>query len=301
MVPMHSFIIGLYGGFDEKKYERDFRQGFYGIEACLFETEADISRLSAASKERHFQIGIHFPLRKDAARLRDALFLAKEEHVRQDALDYIDRELAAVAEIQPAYMLFHYPKPVILDDRADWSRWNFTDPREYVYESEYGQEEWAEKTERLFSWLAAKAREYRFTPVLEFDALNRYVYESPFLASLLDRYPEIRLCLDVGRLYVQERTDPFFDAKKVLEMYGKYALTVHLWNMKITDAFEYNHHPALPSCKPEDGWAPIEAYLRIIKRENPRVKIVFEHRSDRISDEQLDDCYRWIDRIMNQP
>ncbi|MDF2679086.1 MAG: hypothetical protein K0R47_276 [Brevibacillus sp.] len=32
---MHQFMIGLYGGFDAEKYKRDFRKGFYGIEACL--------------------------------------------------------------------------------------------------------------------------------------------------------------------------------------------------------------------------------------------------------------------------
>lgn len=27
---MHNFMIGLYGGFDEEKYKRDFRKGIYG-------------------------------------------------------------------------------------------------------------------------------------------------------------------------------------------------------------------------------------------------------------------------------
>lgn len=69
--------------------------------------------------------------------------------------------------------------------------------------------------------------------------------------------------------------------------------------MRITDAFEYNHYPALPDCKPEDGWAPVEDYLNIIKAENPEITVMFEHRSDWITDDQLDECYQWVDRIMN--
>lgn len=47
----------------------------------------------------------------------------------------------------------------------------------------------------------------------------------------------------------------------------------------------------------EDGWAPIDEYLKIIKEANNNVKIMFEHRSDLISDEELDNCYSWIESI----
>ncbi len=43
---MKNFMIGQYGGFDQAKYARDFKEGFYGIEACLFESEEDIQILS---------------------------------------------------------------------------------------------------------------------------------------------------------------------------------------------------------------------------------------------------------------
>jgi len=38
-------MIGQYGGFNYKKFNRDFRKGFYGIEACLFENQEDIVNL----------------------------------------------------------------------------------------------------------------------------------------------------------------------------------------------------------------------------------------------------------------
>ncbi|MGG1661255.1 sugar phosphate isomerase/epimerase [Brevibacillus sp. NRS-1366] len=298
---MNNFMIGQYGTFDEQKYARDFRKSFYGIEACLFEEESDVLKLRHESLCNGFQVGIHFPLRAGGSELRDALFLAQDNHVRQQAFDYIQRELEYMSSIKmkPAYILFHYPKPVILDNRVNWESWRFTSAKEYVFESEYCFAEFTQKSEALFDWLSAKGKEYGFTPVLEFDALNAYIYKTDFLEKLLEKYPLIKLCLDTGRMHVQEKIDPHFLAFQVIKKFAKYAQTIHLWNMKCTDKFEYNHYPALPECRAEDGWAPIEQYLKQIMEENPDIKIMFEHRSDMISDEQLERCYTWIDQLVN--
>jgi hypothetical protein len=74
---------------------------------------------------------------------------------------------------------------------------------------------------------------------------------------------------------------------------------VHLWNVRVNDNIENSHFPALPNLKPKEGWAPIEEYLKIIREENPKAKIMFEHRSELISDEELDDCYSWIGKILD--
>lgn len=60
---MHNFMIGLFGGFDEQKYRKDFRKGFYGIEACLFEAEEEVEKLIQEAKRNEFKIGIHFPFK----------------------------------------------------------------------------------------------------------------------------------------------------------------------------------------------------------------------------------------------
>ncbi|MFP3391230.1 sugar phosphate isomerase/epimerase [Brevibacillus sp. SIMBA_040] len=297
---MRNFMIGQYGSFDVQKYERDYRQTFYGIEACLFEKESDILKLRNESQLNGFQIGVHFPLRAGGSKLRDALFLARDEDVRQDAFEYIQRELDYLAAIKPAYILFHYPKPVIIDDRVNWDKWRFSDAIEYVFESCYSFGEFAEKSELLFAWLSEKSNEYGFSPVLEFDALNSYIYDSNYLEGLLLKYPQIKLCLDTGRLFFQEKIDPFFQAEKVIKKFAVYASSVHLWNMKYTDKVEYNHYPVLPECRVEDGWAPIEAYLTWMLQANPHIKIMFEHRSELVSEEQLQRCYEWVDQIVSK-
>ena len=133
---LKRFLIGQYGAFDEAKYSRDYRPGFYGIEACLFQNEADTQRLIRASETDGFRIGVHYPLRAGMSGTRDALFLDRDAKVRTHAFDLIQQELEYLIPVKPAYVLFHYPKPVILDDRADWAQWRFADRGEYVYESE---------------------------------------------------------------------------------------------------------------------------------------------------------------------
>lgn len=83
----------------------------------------------------------------------------------------------------------------------------------------------------------------------------------------------------------------------IIKKYEKYTEVVHLWNIKVSGNLGNNHFPELPNLKVEDGWAPIEEYLKIIAEENANVRIMFEHRSDLISDEELEKCYSWISKI----
>jgi sugar phosphate isomerase/epimerase len=292
-------MIGQYGSFNYEKFHRDYRASFWGIEACLFDHEQDTVNLVNESKKEGFHIGVHFPLRSGVSPFRDALFLAHDKDTRQYAFDHIEQELNYLIAVKPDYILFHYPKPVILDDRADWKNWHFADSREFVYESQYSFEEFKEKSRILFEWLTLKGEEYDFTPVLEFDALNAYVYKTDFLEALFKQYPTIKCCLDTGRLYLQERTDPNFDSRSVIQRFAKYAESLHLSTLKINEHIEFYKYPALPDLSPNEGWAPIEDYLRIIKEENPNVRIMFEHRSDLISDEQLEACYQWVHSLLS--
>lgn len=301
MEHMNRFIIGQYGGFDYKKYERDFKEGFYGIEACLFKHEHDYANLLQEATRSGFQIGVHFPLRAGMSKLRDAPFLSSDRTVRLQAYELIQQELDFLAAMKPAYVLFHYPKPVILDDRVDWSKWRFEDKSEFEFEASYAFEDFKESSEALFAWLSQKGRDYSFTPILELDALNQYIYNDDFLERLLEKYKDIRLCLDTARLYLQDRFDPFFDSKWAVKKYARFADLIHLSNVQLTadNAIQKSRYPVLSHQKPSDGWAPIEDYLRIMIHENRNVKIMFEHRSDLVSDEELWECYHWVNQFFN--
>lgn len=296
---MHRFMIGQYGGFDYTKFDRDFLDGFFGMEACLFEGEEDIENLIKEAQRKSFRVGIHFPLRAGRSKWRDALFLSADNETRNQAYALIENELMEYAErVKPVYILFHYPKPVILDERVDWSFWRFCDTREFVYENKYSIAEFAERSESFFQWISVQAQRYNFTPILEFDALNRYVYDSDLLERLLQKYPRIKLCLDIGRLYVQEKIDAHFDSRSILRTYLKYAALIHLSTLRFDGGVEHYKHVVLPEQDPEDGWAPIEEYLQIVRSENADVNILFEHRSELVSDDDLRRCYAWVDQLL---
>ncbi|EFM11161.1 conserved hypothetical protein [Paenibacillus curdlanolyticus YK9] len=298
---MNRFLIGQYESFDYNKYSRDFLPGFYGIEACLFDNEQDIASLLKESQDTGFHIGVHFPLRAGVTALRDAQFLSSDNAARKRAYEDVQQELDFLSVLKPSYVLFHYPKPVILDDRVDWSDWRFYDPSEYVFESAYSSERFKEESHTLFEWLSNKGREYDFTPVLEFDALNRYTYLSNQVEDLLEKHGNIKLCLDTARLYLQDRIDPHFDAKSVIKKFAKYAETIHLSNFQIDrhNQVVQKRVPVLPGLDPSDGWAPIAEYLQIMSQENDHFKVMFEHQSQLVSDEELYECYSWVAELIS--
>lgn len=291
-----SFLIGQYGSYDAAKQTRDFRPGFYGVEACLLAAEADRERLAAEAGKQGFQYGVHYPLRVPGNGIRDPLFLANDPADRVEAYLTAGQELDYLWTLvqPPRYVLFHYPKPVILSQGADWSKWRFGSPREYMPETDITYEAFMEASGDFFAWLDQKGTELGFTPVLELDGLNSYIYDRDGLEQLLQQHPRIRLCLDTGRLFLQDCLDPAFDALQVLRRYAKYAHLIHLWTIQYQDGIQKYHYPVLPEQKPEEGWAPIGDYLDIIGAENPEAMIHFEHQSSLISDEDLERCYTWV-------
>jgi hypothetical protein len=187
-----------------------------------------------------------------------------------------------------------------LDRSIDWSNWRFADETEYYYDDTYSYKEFLEQSEEFFKFLSDESEKLKFTPVLEFDALNKYIYENNGLKDLLNKYQKIKVCLDIARLHLQDKIDEKFNGWDLARQYARYAEVIHLSNGRIKDNLESNHYPALRTLKPEEGWADVVAYLKIINEENDRCKIFFEHRSDLISDDQLEDCYSWIRELLMQ-
>lgn len=295
---MKRFLIGQFRIFNDEKHKRDFRDNFYGVEACMMDNEEDIDKLFDMSNEQDFKICVHFPLRSKRWRLRDPQFMSMNGSHKKSSYDYMEEELEYInSKLEPGYILFHYPKPVILDTRVDWTHWRFADETEYDYDDNYTYDEFMKQTEELLEYLSKKSNELGFVPVLEFDALNKYVYDNDTFIQLLDKYPKVRICLDIARLHLQDSIDHYFDAYDITKKYAKYTEVVHLSNGRLIDNKDNNHYPALPELNLNDGWADVEKYLDLINNENSSYKILFEHRSDKISDTQLESCYRWIDQL----
>lgn len=291
-------MIGQFGKFDINKQERDFRPNFIGVEATSFGSEEDTKRLLQESEKHGFSISVHFPLRSNKWRLRDAQFLSKDRLTQKESYAYARDELEYIKKVNPNYVLFHYPKPVILDKNVDWSNWRFADETEYYYETEYSLETLKVESNRFFAWLETRVAESNITPIIELDALNMYLHKTNLLEVLLTKYSKVKLCLDIGRIHLQNQLDGSFDAYSFVRKYAKYAEVIHLWNVKVGTNIESSHYPTLPWLDAKDGWADIALYLSIIKQENKYCKVLFEHRSDWITDEELNRCYDWVEELL---
>ena len=293
---MKRFMIGQFDRFDINRQNRDFRDYFFGIEVTQMESLAELQILKENIRNRNLKMGIHFPLLKNQWRARDPQYLSKDSRTYEESINYMDSEFARAEEFNPDYILLHYPKPVILDDNVDWSSWRFNDDTEYYYESEISYEYFEERSRNFFNILSEQGKKYNFTPVLELDGLNKYIYETNLLESLLDEYSNIKLCLDFGRIHLQDCMDDNFIGLNIVRKFGKYAHLVHLWNATVS---ENGHYPALKSLKVEDGWGDMEAYFKVLNEVNDNYKVLFEHKSHLISDAELEECYQWTYELVN--
>jgi sugar phosphate isomerase/epimerase len=294
---MKRFMIGQFHRFDINRQNRDFRDYFWGIEANQIESIEELEILKANIKARNLKIGIHFPLLKDQWRSRDPQYLSKDNKTYEESIDYMEKEFARAEEFTPDYILLHYPKPVILDDKVDWSSWRFYDDTEYYFESELSYKYFEDRSINFFRILSQLGKKYNFTPVLELDGLNRYIYETDLLERLLDEHPNIKLCLDFGRIHIQDCIDYNFKGQEIIRKFGKYAHLVHLWNAKVDSN---GHFPALKSLKVEDGWGDMAVYFKALNEVNNDYKVLFEHKSHLISDAELEECYQWIHELVKE-
>jgi sugar phosphate isomerase/epimerase len=295
---MKRFMIGQFDRFDINRQNRDFRDYFFGIGVNQMESLDELQILKDNIKDRNLNIGIHFPLLKNQWRARDPQYLSKDITTYEESINYMKNEFARAEKFSPDYILLHYPKPVILDDKVDWSFWRFYDDTEYYYESEITYNYFEERSRNFFEILSELGEKYNFTPVLELDGLNRYVYKTRLLEDLLDEYTNIKLCLDFGRIHLQDCIDDNFIGEEVVRRFGKYTHLVHLWNVKVDKNMTNAHFPALKSLRVEDGWGDMEAYFKALNGVNDKYKVLFEHKSHLISDVELEECYQWIGELV---
>jgi hypothetical protein len=64
---------------------------------------------------------------------------------------------------------------------------------------------------------------------------------------------------------MQHMIDSKFDDIEIIKRFSKYAEIVNLWNVKI-EINAVGHFPTLASLKPEEGFAQIEGYFKILEK-----------------------------------
>jgi len=291
-------MIGQFDKFNFEKQKRDYRDDFYGIEVCHMDTVEDLEIVKSYVEEHNIKVGFHFPVLNHQWRFRDPQYLSLNKQTQNESYNYMAKEFDRAKAFNPHYVLTHYPKPVILDEDVDWSNWRFADRSEYYFEKEYTYDHFVDQSDIFFKWLSEQGEKHGFMPILELDAVNAYIYDSDFLENQLKQYSNIKLCLDIGRIHLQDCIDPNFDGLLFVGKYAPYTELVHLWNVKVDNNVSCGHYPALESLSKDEGWADVEAYLKRISQENNTYKILFEHKSHLISEEELQNCYNWIQRLV---
>lgn len=295
---MAKYLIGMHNAFDEIKYTRDYRKDFFGIEFCNLDSQ-QINRILQLKKEKGFEIGIHFPLNRMSYPKRDPLIFSKNQGESELAFEVLEKEIAYAKEINASYLLFHFPKPMIIDSNLNWEKARFQD-YEYIDEAEYSYEIFRQKCFELFGWLNEKRQKYDVDIILEIEIINKYLYRGELLKQLLDKYSEIKLCLDTARLHVLNSIDEEFDIKTFLLDYAPYTELLHISNIQVQEKIMNGHYPALEGLKVQEGWGDIKNMLELISSKNKYLKILFEHRSDLISDTELQQCYDWISKYFDE-
>lgn len=299
---MDNFMIGHYGHFDSDKQSRDYIDTFWGVEACLLADDTEVEKLNQSKRACGYNIGIHFPLLSGRWNHRDPQYMSLDNHVRQASYDYMNEDIAYANKVSPSYVLIHYPKPVVLDPRVDWHGWGwrFSDPSEYVSETEIDKETFIMQSDIFFRWFSDASIKYSFEPVIELDAIPPYLYEDNLLPKFLEKYPNIKVCADIGRFHLQSKIDPNFDPFAFLDSIKDYVTQVHLWNICVTDKVSHSHYPALPTLTTQNGWADIESYFRILNACKNKPRILFEHDSSQITSQELQTCYDWVSQLQNK-
>lgn len=296
---MKNFLIGMHGGFDKQKYDRDMRDNFYGVEACCFKDSKDVDILLEHLKNDGKRLAIHYPIIKGRYKYVHPFLLDKEKSEREEAFEAFEREVENAAKLGAFHILTHYPKPALIGRCLDWSSWRTTCDKEFMYSDEYDKVMLEELSHEMFSRLSRMSEDYGMKIVIEHDILDRYIYENKLLERLFEKHNNLKFCVDTGRIHLLSKTDSKFNPYSFIESMAKYIYMVHLWNVKFNNNISGGHYPVLPELKVSDGWADIEGYLNRIFKANRDSLVMFEHRSDLINDEKLQQCYDWVEETQN--
>ncbi len=300
-----KFMTGVHGAFVAEKLTRETRSGFHGIEVSCLRDWDEVRQVTTFARDNGLAVGVHFPLIRDhypCVSLHPWL-ISTNEDVRNAGFQAVARDLEAACSLGAEYLIVHYPKPALLDERFDWSDWRIVSGGEAVDRRTTTRSQQEDLSYAAFDRLSLLARQTSAKLVVEHDILNAWHYESLDQRALLPRlfstYPGLGFCADAGRLHLQEATDPAFDAERFLSLMLPHITNVHVWNVQVGTNRFGGHHPARPCLNGRDGWGDIAGMLQVLASLQES-HVMFEHRADEVSDQELDECYAWVASLLSQ-
>ncbi len=292
-----GLIVGIYGTFRREKLIRELKPGFAGVEVSCLPSLEEAKQVAAFAEDNGLQFGVHFPLvkgRYEGIPLHPYITGRHEERLL--AFSAIEQDMRDAKELGASYLLLHFPKPALLEPGLDWSDWRFPDQGEAIWASDYNIVDERALAFSAFARLFKLSKEIGLSIVLEHDITHPVHYQQ-ILPELFAAFPGIGFCIDTGRLHMQEHTDPGFSAIEFINRMLPYITNVHLWTVRLGQNKAGGHHPLLPELKPEEGWGDMAAYLSVLSGVE-QASVLFEHRADLVSADDLDRCYQWVESVL---
>lgn len=292
-----NYYIGMHETIDYKKYKRDYFEHFVGIEFCNFESQEDVQDIHQLCLKDDLKIGIHFPLLKSSYRYRDPHINTPDDQMFNEALQAIESELITAKKLNAAYLLIHFPKPMVLDFKLNWQIAKFGD-YEVMSEEDITYESFYQLCQRGMAALQTLGQKYDIQIILEMELFNKWLYKTDMLSELLDQYAELKLCLDTARLHVIDQIDPSFNLYDFVKKHVKYTHNVHLANIHVDESITWGHHPPLKTLNTVEGWCDLEKLLGCFEGGDKKLNVLYEHQSTRITDQELKACYEWVENTL---
>ncbi len=294
---MVKYYIGLHGEFDKRKYEKDFTKHISGIELCNFKSTEEVDEIYALSLSEAFDLGVHFPLYQSSYKYRDPLVTSHDLGEVEAAFDAIENELVCSKNINARYLLIHFPKPMLIDSRMDWTLVKYQ-AHDAIASEAYSEKSFVLACKQALIRLNALSLKHEIPIVLELEFMNTWFYSGDWFIEALDQNKALSICLDMARIHLQNHMDPGFDQYDFVRKLSKYTRVLHVANLQIRESDTVRHHPAFPELLEENGWANIEKLLSCLDDRSRLHSVLFEHRTEGIGREKVITCYEWIRSLL---
>lgn len=286
-----AYLIGMHEFIDHDKYSRDFKDSIGGIEFCNFPDDEAAYQAVRFAKTKKTDFAVHFPISKTSYKFRDPHLTSHIIKEQDEAFEAIAKECSFAKEHGAIYLLIHFPKPIVLPKTGEFD--GIGVPKDdYIYDDAVDYATFAKQCDRAIRFLSNLGEHYDMQIVLELDLMLPWLYETSLLEMLLVKFPNVKLCIDLARLHVQESMDKNFDATSFIKRYSPFTYVVHVSNIRVTHKLHERHYPALENVYEGEGWGNLTPMLEAFGTKPEHV--LFEHKSDHLKEGELSSCYDYV-------
>jgi sugar phosphate isomerase/epimerase len=285
---MRRLQMGMWRKFDEQHWQNYSSELISGLEISLYDDYAALRELKQQCERRGLTFGVHGPIfNHQGYTLPKVTSMHREE--REQAFASIEKEVEAAAEIGADYLLFHYPF-LPLFPQSPFKHFDKLPSPNMRYDSyQIKREEFRAYSEEMFRRLASLQVRYGQRIVLEHDFFGDY---GDIFIEMFQKFPEIMLVVDTGRLDLSARITEGFNPYPWLESIAPHVYLVHYSNVFYEHSTFTHHLPVIPDHDHDANYGDAHAYLAFLAKRNDKFHVTFEHQAHWVSRHTLQKLYR---------